>query len=582
MIMDQGNFSNEVNSEQKENNDLEHNGDSSVSDSETQNGKGRLKWFILLVVVIVIFPVLVFFGLDFYGSASVNFQESDLKLEKISKSSNKDKNGYFLIEKALKKLELESGTELGKLTKDVLAEKRKVDKNLRKLVKRNKEPIRLLNRAVKKKNFELPEFLNDSTLAEKERDLTKWRRLNNLAALRALKLAQEGSPSLGAIQALSALKLGQKLVEARGFMIQKLVGSALKENGAKALRRINNNYLVAPVVLKAIGVELDQLGYFQGSVLSDGLKLEYKGVTTEVVENNEESELPSFIPDFLSGPIRSNSYFYNKKRTKKLFAEYSFRPLIDQVETNICKIEDNSCREKQESLKSQLENSGWWKLFTIPNLIGKQIYYRQGVCPGTLVARFCKTEGELLLTRMELAMKQRLYSKASTPKLENLASGYELPAGYELDYDLRNNRISFLKSSSSNTEEEKVVVADWDNKNRYKNLSASQKRDLERLGDIALSKMGVNRLAAELGQYPIVNQEHSTQEGSVFQRLTDQDIVKKGVIEDPWVNKGWYYSYKPEGAGFILTARLENLDSEKCIQAEKEKNGICIYKLRLD
>ncbi len=179
----------------------------------------------------------------------------------------------------------------------------------------NREALRLLDAAIKMPGVQVPEYRVQDDLPY----LSGWKRLAQVACIRANAAFTEGREADAFQEALGLVRLGRQLQACKGAQIHYLVGSAVKSLGIRRMRDGAGHTRLSPPQLAAIIRELEQVPD-DGEPLTETLKVEYQVMMTALLDIRqgrmvvqEDGTLNWYVPiKFL--PV------YNHAKTRRLFA----------------------------------------------------------------------------------------------------------------------------------------------------------------------------------------------------------------------------------------------------------------------
>jgi hypothetical protein len=192
----------------------------------------------------------------------------------------------------------------------------------------NREALKLFDDAVKLWSIQVPE----SRLVTDELPyLSGWKRLAQVAAIRANAEFHAGREAEAFQRALELVRLGREMQAAGGTVIHYLVGIAVQGIGLERMRDwVGRSHLSAPQLVDLVA-ELDRVPRDGGPVV-ETLKAEYQTMMNTMLElragrlvlKGEDGTMQRYVP-IKYVPL------YNHGKTKRLFANAT-RQLIQCVE----------------------------------------------------------------------------------------------------------------------------------------------------------------------------------------------------------------------------------------------------------
>lgn len=256
---------------------------------------------------------------------------------------------------------------------------------------KNSDTLRLFDAATKLPGVQVPEY---KLMTEELPYLSHWKRLAEIAAIRANAEFRAGREEEAFRQAINLIQLGRRMQAGGGANIHYLVGAAVKSVGIWRIRDWAASTHPSPAQLTAIVRELDKVPD-DSEPLAESLKAEYQVAMATLLEMRsgrmivkEDGSLKRYVPiKFL--PV------YNHGKTRRLFANTT-RQIIQCLDVPYSQANRPNLDSKRP---------GPAKLILSGNVAGEVSYWMMMPAVEQLIAKRCQERVELQTTRILLAMR---------------------------------------------------------------------------------------------------------------------------------------------------------------------------------
>lgn len=303
----------------------------------------------------------------------------------------------------------------------------------------NTPALVLLGRAAEKPTFQDPGAGQPDTLSLKTilPFMGSWRTLIRFNGLAALYLARNGKGSEGVQTALVGVNVAQKIEMSQGFLIQWLVGIAMKNQALQSMQGILASSTISTNDLKSLATSLKQYTN-DGSGLVKAHKIDFysqKSMIEYLAHRNVKEADPENSDGFiaLSSAIdRTNFYFHPHQSISFLADDIRLRVVSAQA----------SCDVLQEHEPKKVGPSNIFLFFFTPNAIGKVIHDVNAATADSASVKRCNENTLLEATRLLTGLKAFRQDKGLLPgSLDELVPTYldDMPldpfSGHEFKYD---------------------------------------------------------------------------------------------------------------------------------------------------
>ena len=254
----------------------------------------------------------------------------------------------------------------------------------------SREALRLLDEAIKRPRVQVPEYQRMTDLLPYLHD---WKRLAQVAAIRANAEFHAGREAEAFAQALNLIRFGRQLQASGGGQIHYLVGASVKGVGIWRMRDWAGSTRLSPPQLVGIVKELEQVPT-GGEPLAESLKVEYQVMMTTLLDLrsgrlvvNEDGSMNRYVTIKVL-PV------YNHGKTRRLFSNAT-RQLIQCVDVPF-----------NQAKRPDFEHRpGPLKLILGGNVAGEMCYWLQMPAVDMMIAKRCQEDVELQTTRVLLALR---------------------------------------------------------------------------------------------------------------------------------------------------------------------------------
>ncbi|MHB1163280.1 MAG: hypothetical protein ACYCZZ_02005 [Minisyncoccota bacterium] len=337
--------------------------------------------------------------------------DSDLQLATVSIPDNQ--NAYFDLQSAVQ----QEQTALSATSSDI--QKRTASSLM----------LAALASAATKTSYQDPAAADPSKVSFNSilPSLNGYRQVFKINGTYARKLAESGHADQALVQAELGVSVGQKMVESQAFLIEWLIGIAIKEDALQAVREIATSTLVSPKELVAAATAFGNYSSAEPGLIN-AFKISYLANFKWTIENLtygnlnelnaiEGSGLPKISPiastlnttNFYWHPNDSLDYGINDSRQKIVMAKESCATFQDT----------------HEPQKFSLPTNFLLELMT-QNLVGKIIYNLLSASLDTAKFKQCDDSMYIGATQLVLALEayKQDHKTLLPPSLNDLVPSY--------------------------------------------------------------------------------------------------------------------------------------------------------------
>ncbi len=284
------------------------------------------------------------------------------------------------------------------------------------VLKANEQALTLFDQAVRKNNFQIPDYADPANLHTELRlyPMNSWRQVARLQAIKALSLSYQGQPDQALLEAVKLNKLGHQIINGHNNLIGALVGLAIEQLGSQTILEIlpygNPTQTTLVTVQNSIQKSSENIeGY------KNAFRFEYTHTINSIDETTNsqlETTLQRMIKNGETSPAYANyvkyKYYYKPNQTKNLYTSLYSRE-VSAVGTR-CELND---LDQQVGLsKSPIAK---WKLLFTENAIGKMMFSLTGIALGSAVTKDCQNDLVANIAQIELALKGYIADNGSLP-----------------------------------------------------------------------------------------------------------------------------------------------------------------------
>ena len=367
-----------------------------------------LKIFFISLLVIILLPIVGYFALDLVGRIMTKpFDDSDLRLKPIN--IKPEDNGYLLMQEAEKHLIAKDKASSSNLLKEVFKENKWNEAVIQEILTRNQKAIELFNQIADKPYFQVPSFSSQKKISYNMfiPSMLNWRSLARIASLNNLYLSHQGKAKKALEQSLNTIRVGNKITNAQGPLSQYSVGVAMQNLGLDTIQKIAAINSSGDLGTRQIINGLEKYKSTSMGAIS-ALKVEYAS-SVDMVNKMSKGKIRPFLPEsILSNLYLRNHFFFNPIKTRKLLADFVYRPLIKIYVENNCQNAVNFLKnreDKNNQFNNKAGRSNNWIYFK-PNTVGELLIDISTISFSSLPKKACKHEARTALAQLFLAIKQ--------------------------------------------------------------------------------------------------------------------------------------------------------------------------------
>lgn len=252
---------------------------------------------------------------------------------------------------------------------------------------RNQAAFAAIDAALTASGFQVPDFRQGDELPY----LSKWKRLGELAVIRANASARVGQSRQALEQAMLVVRLGERMEASEGAAIHYLVGLSVKAQGLAAIRRAAGAAGTSPQQLLEVAAQLRPLAD-DGAAVSNALKVDYRLMLQIAADFREgklggEGQMPRALWKLLPA--------FNHGRTKALLADGT-RELLAAVPV--------SYREA-DLTDFEAGRPGVLRLIFSGNAVGQTLFYLTMPALNGVITAKCRSRSQVEATRTILALR---------------------------------------------------------------------------------------------------------------------------------------------------------------------------------